>query len=121
MSATLTPSPRSGTEPRPIGLALFALSLVCSSVIETLHGHACPGDGCILCLVATYAQVLMAMSLGITLASPLIHILSRIISRAHVSCGALWPHLEHISPAFSDARCARVEMTPVTLGVRLLI
>ena len=74
-----------------------------------------------LCLVATYAHVLLAMSLGVTLASPLIHILARIISYARVSHGALWPHLEHLSPAFSDARPLRVEMTPVTLGVRLLI
>lgn len=99
-----------------ICLALMLVMLGFTVIVETFHGHACTEDGCTLCLAATIANVLLVTCVGLTLVQPVlrdvftarpIRTLARIVSDAKtVLC-------EKLNQS--------VRLTPVTMGVRLLI
>ena len=114
MSTLLSPWLRRVTKPKLIGFVLLVVAFVSAGIVEVLHGHACAGDGCALCLIAACANVLMTVSFGAALACPV----ARIISQMHMPCGAFRLRLWLASSAFVDVRSERIEMTPVTMGVR---
>ncbi len=100
-----------------IGLVPLLSSFVSAGAVQALHGHACTGDACMLCLAAAWAHALLAVSLGALLIRPIL----RLVSRLRVVRLTMRLSWEPRSSAFVDARSTRVEMNPVTMGVRLLI
>lgn len=117
MSTSRRTDTRRGPVPRHADVALALVALVCRTLIEALHRHTCTGDGCVLCLVAACSRVLLALSLEAVAALP---VLRRATTCQLVRVTAL-PLSEHWLSHVLGARSPCAEMTPVTLGVRLLI
>lgn len=117
MGARIASLARRGAKRCRLDVALALVALGCAATIEALHGHACTGDGCLLCLTATFASMLLFASIGVAFARPLVRMLVELRSlRVRVL-----PRCEsHPSPVASS-RAGRVELTPVTMGVRLVI
>ena len=103
---------------RPRAVALFVLlALMAAAVSELLEGHECTGDGCVLCLIAACAHVLLAVCAGFALAQtvlgfvfnpPRLGLSAPVIARAFSS-------FVHRTPL------ARIAETPVRSGVCLRI
>lgn len=72
MSVFLSSLRKSKAWPQRLGVAIAFLAVVCAFVIEALHGHECSGDGCILCLIATWASGLLLLCTCIVVVQPII-------------------------------------------------
>lgn len=53
--------------------AMLLVSLASALVMGALHDHACTGDGCLLCLVAGCAHVLLGVCVGSMVVQSLLH------------------------------------------------
>lgn len=117
MSMSIPMGARRGTRSRIPDLLLAAIALTSAMTIEALHGHACTGDGCMLCLVAGWAHVLLGLCMGITFARPVL----RAVAGMRPTHGATM-HVrgEHILPPVGLGATLTAR-TPVTMGTRLLI
>lgn len=102
---------------RRLNVALTRLALCCAAVIEALHGHACTGDGCALCLAAAFASTLLLASIGVAFALP---VMRALVESRTLRVGIL-PRRESRTVPMASSRARRVELTPVTMGVRLII
>ena len=56
---------------------LAALGAASTVAIMVLHGHECSGDGCLLCLAATWAHALLCLCVGMSVARPIVRVLMR--------------------------------------------
>lgn len=117
MGAQVVPLSGANVKHRRLDVALALVALGCVAAIEALHGHACTGDGCVLCLAAAFANVLLFASIGVAFARPLVRMLGEL--RA-VRVDFL-PHREPRPYSATSSHAGRVELTPVTMGVRLII
>lgn len=97
-------------------LTLMLFSLVCALAIEAFHGHACTDNGCMLCLAATVAQALVVACASLTLVQPVL----RAVASARPVRMSTCPVRDAVV-AFCTRSKPRVPLTPVTLGVKLLI
>lgn len=103
--------------PKRLDVALALVALGCAFVIEALHGHACTGDGCVLCLAALLAHVLLFVSVGTVLACPVI----RVLAELRALRMDVLRRRESRPLSVIPSRAERVELTPVTMGVQLII
>ncbi|MDO4537463.1 MAG: hypothetical protein Q4B54_04820 [Coriobacteriales bacterium] len=93
------------------------VAALCIMLIEALHGHECSGDGCIFCLATAWAQALLLLCAGISVARPVIRVLARVrfvclsLLRACIACGKVTAKKTHSLP----------HPTPFALGVLLRI
>lgn len=62
------------------GFLLLAGAMASALAIETLHDHACTGDGCMLCMVVGCAQVLLVLCLGIAFVHPALRVIAWMLS-----------------------------------------
>ena len=111
------PLPKRGTKQNRLSVAAAIVALVCAFGIESLHGHACAGDGCLLCLVAALARMTLFASIGVALVLPVI----RVLTELQVVRVSIWPDDTTRTLPPESSRTGHVELTPVTMGVRLII
>ena len=98
MNVPLPLLPRRDAKSR-LSVPYLLIALVSIGTIKVLNGHACTGDGCVLCLVAACAHVLLLVSLGAALARPIVRIISELRVTRYL------PHifLELVTSTFVDA------------------
>ncbi|VEH01581.1 Uncharacterised protein [Slackia heliotrinireducens] len=116
MSTGLATSKRTAHS-RIFTLAVAIIAAASMVAVEALHGHACTGDGCVLCLAAGCAQAMLGLCIGITVARPVL----RIVWNLQPASATVSPiHNTHtiLSCQVSFVRSAQ---TPVSLGTMLRI
>lgn len=96
---------------------LVLVSLMSIATIGLLHEHACTGDGCLLCLLAGGAQVLLALCVCLVATRPIL----RLLAGATCCFGLGLPVLDPSVGELAGACVLRGAQTPVTLKDRLLI
>lgn len=97
-------------------LALMLASLAFVAIIEAVHGHSCTDHGCMLCLAAAIANALFATCAGLTFALPVLRAVAAIRpvrTLVRLVCD------EAEKPCAKPCPCVR--LTPISMGVRLLI
>ena len=99
------------------GLALTTLLvLACAGLVFVVHGHACEGDGCGLCLVAHLAQMASFVLAGLA------QVLPRVIAACAVVAAVLvvW-HACAVTMRMALVRVPCTAGTPVSCKVKLLM
>lgn len=116
MSKTVFRSAVRARRSRLYNAALAVASVASLAAIEHLHDHACTGDGCVLCLAAGSAHMLLGLCLCAAVAQP---VLRAIVGMLPVYTTGFVATKEKMR--FAGVFWAKAVETPVAMGVRLLI